>query len=309
MKKKRRNAERLRKRMRRRARLADARQWLSTQGGTNVLGAYERWYGVDRLCAITELRLLGVPISEEDEAQARDFLTRSAKARAAQQAAKQRTATTQAPPADPYEDAEIEWSWNGDDDDASIGWDDDASTGWDDVSFDAGFDAMADFAPDRSGGPEDLPIEDALLEDARILDLKVIETKIERLDEEIVRVRITLEDDPEVLARCAWGLIFAIGAFSFDDAEIDFIENDEWRADDMLRCLSFDRGRLYFHADHVRGRCMKTTLEIAREGKITLETVNRGDAATRWLSKLQGKKAMSVADEGEGGALLDSIPF
>jgi hypothetical protein len=307
-KKKRRIAGRLRKAMRRPARLADARQWLSTHPGGNVVHAYERWYGVDHVCAITELRLLGVPISEVYEAQVRDAVDRRAKARAAKRVAKQRGATMPAPPHDLYEDVElIEGSWGWEDEDAWTGGEDeDASTGWEDVSQDAGYDAMADLAPDRSAGPEHCPLEDALFEDARVLDLKVVETKTEILDAAIGRVRITLEDDPEVLATCAWGLIFAIGALSFDDAESDSVADDDWMTADMLRCLSFDRGRLYFHADHVRGRCMKTTIEIEPEGKITLETVNRGEAATRWISKLQGKQANPVVEDG---ASLDALPF
>lgn len=302
-KQKRRTAEQLRKRMRRPARLADARQWLSTHQGENVVGAYERWYGVDSLCAITELRLLGVPISEENEALVRDSIDRRTKARVAKRMAKQRGTTTPAPRYDPYEDVdpvEQSWDWDGEDGDG------DASTGWDDVSLDSGYDAMADLAPDRFDEPEGWSLEDALFEDGRVLDLKVVETTIETLDAAIGRVRITLKDDPEVLATCAWGLIFAIGALSFDDAEIDLVANDEWMAADMLRCLSFDRGRLYFHADHVRGRCMKTTIEIDREGTITLETLSRGDAATRWISKLQAKWASPVVQDR---ASLDALPF
>jgi hypothetical protein len=296
-KQKRRTAEQLRKRMRRPARLADARQWLSTHQGGSVEGAYERWYGVDRLCAITELRLLGVPISEEYEALVRASIDRRTKARVA----KQRGTTTPAPRYDPYEDVDpVEQSWDWDDEDG------DASTGWDDVSLDSGYDAMADLAPDRLDEPEGWSLEDALFEGGRVLDLKVVETTIETLDAAIGRVRITLKDDPEVLATSAWGLIFAIGALSFDDAEIDLVANDEWMAADMLRCLSFDRGRLYFHADHVRGRCMKTTIEIDREGTITLETLSRGEAATRWIAKLQGKRASPVVQDR---ASLDALPF
>jgi len=154
-------------------------------------------------------------------------------------------------------------------------------------------------------------IEDALLDDARVVDLRVIETKLERREEGNVRLRMILEDDPEVLARCAWGLIFAIGALSFDDAggDIDAIETDEWMADDMLRGLSFDRGRLYFHADHVRGRCMNTTIEIDREGKITLATVGRGKAATRWIAELRGRQARPALRDDEDSASLDELPF
>lgn len=270
-----------------------------------MVGAYRRWYGVDHVCALTEMRLLGVLISEAYEAEVRDSVDRRVKARAAKRVAKQRGARTPAPPCDPYEDVElIEASWYGE---ASWdGEDDDASLGWDCVSQDAGYDAMADLAPDRSGGPEDQPLEDALFEDARVLDLKVVETKIETLDEETGRVRIMLEGDPEVLATCAWGLIFAIGALSFDDAGGDAVANDEWMAADMLRCLVFDRGRLYFHADHVRGRCMKTTIEIDHESKIMLETVNRGEAATRWIAKLTAKKASPVIEDVGS---LDALPF
>jgi hypothetical protein len=71
----------------------------------------------------------------------------------------------------------------------------------------------------------------------------------------------------------------------------------------MLRHLSFERGRLHFYADYVRGRCMKTTIEIDREGRITLDTANRGEAATRWISKLQGKKTMPLVEDEE------PIPF
>jgi hypothetical protein len=183
--------------------------------------------------------------------------------------------------------------------------------GWDEARLDFGYDAVADAAPDGFDGYGDRPIEYVLLEHVRALDPRVIETRIESLDAASMRVRITLEDDPEVLARCAWGLIFAISAFSFAGAceDSDFADHDAWMADDMLRHLSFDRGRLCFHADHVRGRCMKTTIEIDREGTITLETVNRGEAATRWLAKLQGNKARPVFEDGDDGTSLDPIPF
>jgi hypothetical protein len=69
--------------MRRQARLATAPKWLSSYGGKDVVRAYSRWYAVDRLCAIKELRLLGVAISDEYEARARQSIEAIAKARAA----------------------------------------------------------------------------------------------------------------------------------------------------------------------------------------------------------------------------------
>ncbi|MEO0684918.1 MAG: hypothetical protein AAFY76_07690, partial [Cyanobacteria bacterium J06649_11] len=35
--------------------------------GKNIVKGYAKWYGVDKLCAIKELRMLGVDISEEYE--------------------------------------------------------------------------------------------------------------------------------------------------------------------------------------------------------------------------------------------------
>lgn len=61
-----------RKRMRRHARLATAPRWLVSYGGKHVVRGYARWYGVDLLCAIKELRLLGVQVPHEYEAQIRD---------------------------------------------------------------------------------------------------------------------------------------------------------------------------------------------------------------------------------------------
>ena len=347
-KKKPRSPEQLRRRMRRKARVADARQWLATlqETGTDIRAAYERWYGVDRLCTVIELRMLGVPISDEEITQARNAIqqrikcgkkqrakekraakqraeaARAAENAAAKRAAKQRAATTPALSADQNWFENYEY-WYGYADLAESIWndgDDDVVPVRDETSCDASWDAVAEAEPESFGGYGPRTIEHDLFEDLHVLDLMVIEkvvTRIERRDEAIMNVRVTLEDDPEVLARCAWSLLFAVGTFSFDDAHVDadydvdieLGEIDEWTVGDMLLCLSFDGGRLYFHADHVRGRCMHTTVEIDREGKITLETVNRGGAAMQWITKLQAKKAMPVAEEGEDGASLDPLPF
>ena len=118
------------------------------------------------------------------------------------------------------------------------------------------------------------------------------------------------EEDSNLLESCAWGIIYALGLLSFGDArprgssDIHFRAADDWTAGDMLRHLRFERGRLYFYADYVRGRMMKTTVEVFPDGKIVLGTVNRGEAATRWVAKLQGKKLMTVLE----GGLPDSGP-
>ena len=52
------------------------------------------------------------------------------------------------------------------------------------------------------------------------------------------------------------------------------------------------------YVDYLRGRCVKTTVEIGSDGKVLLETVNRGKAALKWIARLQGKKLLqAVPDE------------
>lgn len=62
----------------------------------------------------------------------------------------------------------------------------------------------------------------------------------------------------------------------------------------MLRRFRFERGELYFSADYVRGRCMKTEVSVRRDGTFTVQTTNRGEAATRWFARLQGKKVLQA---------------
>lgn len=60
-----------RKRMKREARLSSAKAtgWVGKYQGKNIIKGYSNWYGVDFITAITELRLLGVPIDSAREAE------------------------------------------------------------------------------------------------------------------------------------------------------------------------------------------------------------------------------------------------
>ena len=53
------------KRMDRKRRLGSAKQWLPTYEGKNIIKGYKKHYGVDWICAITELELLGVDLDPE----------------------------------------------------------------------------------------------------------------------------------------------------------------------------------------------------------------------------------------------------
>lgn len=66
MKRKRGNTPR-RKRLNREGRLRKAKEWIHTYNGKGIIKAYAKWFGVDWLCALDELKLAGVIISDEEE--------------------------------------------------------------------------------------------------------------------------------------------------------------------------------------------------------------------------------------------------
>jgi hypothetical protein len=67
--------------MDRRARLRSARTWITTYRGTDIVRGYSRWCGTDRVCAIHELRSLGVCIPEERLVEARRLARQGVRAR------------------------------------------------------------------------------------------------------------------------------------------------------------------------------------------------------------------------------------
>ncbi len=73
---------------------------------------------------------------------------------------------------------------------------------------------------------------------------------------------------------------------------MDYQEQDVWSAEDFHRHLSFEHGKLRFEADVVRGRLIKTVVEISKDGTILKKTINRADLATQWVEYLLGKRSM-----------------
>ena len=53
--------------MTRPSRLASVKKWIGSYKGKNLVKGYARWFGVDWLCALHELKLAGVSFTEEDE--------------------------------------------------------------------------------------------------------------------------------------------------------------------------------------------------------------------------------------------------
>jgi hypothetical protein len=82
-KKKKRKLGPRRKRMRRPARLQAARSWLASWNGKNFVHGYAKYFGVDLICAIKELGLLGVELDAEYvERVKRTMVARKPKAKA-----------------------------------------------------------------------------------------------------------------------------------------------------------------------------------------------------------------------------------
>lgn len=56
-----------RKRMNRKKRLSSAKRWIENYEGNKIVKAYSKWFGVDLICTIKELRILNIEISEQYE--------------------------------------------------------------------------------------------------------------------------------------------------------------------------------------------------------------------------------------------------
>jgi len=154
---------------------------------------------------------------------------------------------------------------------------------------------------DRSAGYQ-------LLETASLVDFSIGEPIIQACtDGENIFLQVDLmlggdeEEEPADIAEWAsFGLIFALAVLSFADArprglsDRDFVDDDEFTVSDLFECLRFVSGELRFSSDYLRGRCMKTDIAVRKDGQLTLSTRNRGQAALRWLDRLQGKKMLTL---------------
>lgn len=53
-----------RKKITRQGRLDSAKDWITKYSGRNLVSGYAKWFGVDKICAMNELKALGVIITE-----------------------------------------------------------------------------------------------------------------------------------------------------------------------------------------------------------------------------------------------------
>jgi hypothetical protein len=150
-----------------------------------------------------------------------------------------------------------------------------------------------------------------LIHTGSLVNFDIIDTKIDESvggDEAIVRIELHLGEQEEEDLRSedhewgGFGFIFCLAVLSFADArprgvsDMHFVEGDEFTVEDLFDCLRYEHGELRFSADYIRGRCVKTDITIRRDGTATVQTRCRGEAATRWVARLKGKKVLDVVE-------------
>ena len=118
------------------------------------------------------------------------------------------------------------------------------------------------------------------------------------------------EDDVET---GAIAFMFALLVLSFHHARPrgvsgetgGYREEDEFDIDDFIHRAEFSRRGLRAHVDYLRGRMVKTTVEIDAGGRVRVLTVNRGRSASRWFELLKGRKHLGAIEGRESPHRID----
>jgi len=122
-------------------------------------------------------------------------------------------------------------------------------------------------------------------------------------DPQEVAVRLVgvFEDGEDEAEWAALPFLYVLAYLSFDDARprgrsgSEFDPLDGLDLDDFLPHLRYNRQGLEWHGDYIKGRRIKTELRVNVDGRVEVQTWERGEAATRWLRRLQGKTNLQVA--------------
>jgi hypothetical protein len=128
-------------------------------------------------------------------------------------------------------------------------------------------------------------------------EYKLIDSRLNHIAD-IPSQEITIQIDEDEVETSAFGIMYSISLLSFLQGHpagvsvVDYQEQDVWTVEDFHRHLAFKHGKLKFDADYVRGRLIKTVIEISKDGTILIKTRNRADLATQWLEYLLGKRSM-----------------
>ncbi len=123
-----------------------------------------------------------------------------------------------------------------------------------------------------------------LIEQAVVVgaEIEVVDCDHQTFDSGGSRSQVTIKVTEDDIEWCAFGLIYAIAVLSFAIARprgmsgIDFEDADEFSVKDFFECLHYEHGQIRFHADYIRGRCVKTSITAEKDGtvKILLRQLN-----------------------------------
>jgi len=124
------------------------------------------------------------------------------------------------------------------------------------------------------------------------------------VDPQEVSVRLvgTFEDGETEAAWAAMPFLYAVACLSFADARPrgnsagDFGPKDELELSDFLPHLRLSPRGLEWYGDYIKGRRVKTDLRVSPSGRFEVQTWERGEAATRWLDRLQGRRPLQAVE-------------
>lgn len=153
-----------------------------------------------------------------------------------------------------------------------------------------------------------------LLHTGSLVDVEITKTDIHPTvdgNDDIVSLELQLghsEDEfpPEDHEWGGLGFIFCLATLSFADARpagesgMDFEVDDEFTVADLHDHLRYVKGEIRFSADYVRGRLIKTDIDLRPDGSVRLATRLRGVGPTRWIRTLRKQKLLAVVEaDGE----------
>ena len=144
---------------------------------------------------------------------------------------------------------------------------------------------------------QDTPLIQEYISQAITTEYKLVDSRLNQMID-IPSQEITIQIDEDDVETSAFGIMYSISLLSFlqglpaGASVIEYQEQDVWSLEDFHRHLSFEHGKLRFDADYVRGRLIKTVVDISRDGTILITTRNRADLASQWVEYLMGKRSL-----------------
>jgi hypothetical protein len=145
-----------------------------------------------------------------------------------------------------------------------------------------------------------------LLKTATLIDFEVVETEIGDLAPEGSMKALIRFAEPEDVEWGGLAFMFAVAAISFNEArpaghsDIAYAgDDDEFWVGDLVEHFRFEHGRLHLYVDYLRGRLVKTDIDVYADGKVVIQTVNRGRSLGRWLDLLKGRRHLAAVDASD----------